>query len=40
MDAETPVKHKFLEPSDMTFQEVFDFAYGGLIPALRGLGRE
>ena len=40
MDAEAPVKHKFLEPSDMTFQDVFDFAYKGLIPVLRGLGRE
>jgi hypothetical protein len=27
MDIETTVEHKFLEGSNMTFQEVFDFAF-------------
>jgi L-2-amino-thiazoline-4-carboxylic acid hydrolase len=37
MDSETTVKHKFLEGSNMTFQEVFDFAFKSLIPVLQGL---
>ena len=40
MDIETTVKHKFLEGSNMTFQEVFDFAFEGLIPVLQGLAQE
>jgi hypothetical protein len=40
MDAETTVKHKFLEGSNMTFQEVFDFAFKSLIPVLQGLAKE
>ena len=40
MDVETTVKHKFLEGSNMTFQEVFDFAFKRLIPVLHGLARE
>ncbi len=40
MDIETTVKHKFLEDSNLTFQEVFDFAYKGLIPVLQGLAKE
>ena len=40
MDVETVVKHKFLESSDMTFQEVFDFAFKKLIPVLQGLAKE
>jgi hypothetical protein len=40
MDVETTVKHKFLENSNMTFQEVFDFAYKKLIPVLQGLAKE
>jgi L-2-amino-thiazoline-4-carboxylic acid hydrolase len=40
MDAETAVKHKFLQDSNMTFQEVFDFAYGSLVPVLQGLAQE
>jgi hypothetical protein len=40
MDVETIVKHKFLEGSDMTFQEVFDFAYKKFIPVLQGLAKE
>jgi hypothetical protein len=40
MDMETTVKHKFLEGSNMTFQEVFDFAFKSLIPVLQGLAKE
>ena len=40
MDIEPTGKHKFLESSDMTFQEVFDFAYKKLIPVLQGLAKE
>ena len=40
MDTETIVKHKFLEDSNMTFQEVFDFAFKRLIPVLQGLAQE
>jgi len=40
MDSETTVKHKFLENSDMSFQEVFDFAFERLIPVLQGLAKE
>jgi len=40
MDVETIVKHKFLEGSNMTFQEVFDFAFKSLIPVLQGLAKE
>jgi hypothetical protein len=40
MDTETTVKHKFLEDSNMTFQEVFDFAFKSLIPVLQGLAKE
>ena len=40
MDNETTVKHKFLQDSNMTFQEVFDFAFKSLIPVLRGLAKE
>jgi hypothetical protein len=40
MDTETIVKHKFLEDSNMTFQDVFDFAYKDLIPVLQGLAKE
>ena len=40
MDVETTVKHKFLEGSNMTFQEVFDFAFKKLIPVLLGLAKE
>jgi len=40
MDSETTVKHKFLEDSEMSFQEVFDFAFKGLIPVLQGLSKE
>ena len=40
MDVETTVKHKFLEDSNMTFQEVFDFAFKSLIPVLQGLAKE
>jgi hypothetical protein len=40
MDVETIVKHKFLEGSDMTFQEVFDFAYKKFVPVLQGLAKE
>ena len=40
MDTETTVKHKFLEGSDLTFQQVFDFAFKRLIPVLQGLAQE
>jgi hypothetical protein len=32
--------HKFRENSNMTFEEVFDFAYANLVPVLQGLARE
>ena len=40
MDIELTVGHKFLEDSNMTFQEVFDFAFKSLIPVLQGLAKE
>ena len=40
MDIQTNEKHKFLEDSHMSFQEVFDFAYKKLIPVLQGLAVE
>jgi len=40
MYTETTVKHKFLEGSNMTFQQVFDFAFKKLIPVLQGLAKE
>jgi len=40
MDIETTVEHKFLEGSNMTFQEVFDFAFKKFIPVLQGLTKE
>jgi hypothetical protein len=40
MDVETTVKRKFLEGSNMTFQEDFDFAFKDLIPVLQGLAKE
>ena len=40
MDPETTVKHKFLEESNMSFQEVFDFAFKRLIPILQDAAKE
>jgi hypothetical protein len=40
MDGETNIRHKFLEDSNMTFQEIFDFAFKKLIPVLQGLAKE
>jgi L-2-amino-thiazoline-4-carboxylic acid hydrolase len=40
MNVGTVVKHKFLESSNMTFQEVFDFAFKTFIPDLRSLAEE
>ncbi len=40
MHVETSAKHKFSEGSDMTFQEVFDFAFKKLVPVLQGLATE
>lgn len=40
MDIETTAKHKFLEDSKMTFQEVFGFAFKSLIPVLQNLSQE
>jgi hypothetical protein len=40
MDVETIVKHKFLEGSNMTFQEVFDLAFKRIVPVLQGLAKE
>jgi hypothetical protein len=34
MDVETTVKHRFLEGSNMTFQEVLDSAFKEPIPVL------
>lgn len=40
MNPKTTTPHKFEADSGMSFQEVFDFAYSGLIPVLHGLSRE
>lgn len=40
MDPKATVKHRFLEGSNMTFEQVFDFAYRHLVPLLRGLAEE
>jgi hypothetical protein len=40
MDIETVVKHKFLESADMTFQDVFNFAFRRFAPILHSLARE
>ena len=40
MDIESISKHKFLEDSNMSFQEVYDFAYKDLGPLLREVARE
>ncbi len=40
MHVETSAKHKFSEGANMTFQEVFDFAFKKLIPVLQGLAKE
>jgi len=40
MDTEATVKHKFLQDSNMTFEQVFDFAFKSLIPILQGLAKE
>ena len=40
MDVEPTARHKYLENSEMSFQEVFDFAYKRLIPVLQGLAVE
>ena len=40
MDAETTVKHKFLEDSNMTFQEVYHFAFSDVVPILQTLAGE
>ena len=40
MDVETVVKHKFLEGSNMTFQEAYHFAFHDIIPILENLARE
>lgn len=40
MDIEATAKHKFQEDSNMTFQEVFDFAFEKIIPVLKGLAEE
>jgi hypothetical protein len=33
-------KHKFLADSDMSFQEVFEYAYGGFVGLMKYLGNE
>jgi ribosomal protein L12E/L44/L45/RPP1/RPP2 len=33
-------KHKFSEKSEMTYEEIYELAYGGLIPALKNLAEE
>lgn len=40
MGVKNTVQHKFLEDSNMSFQEVFDFAYKKLVPVLQGLAKE
>ncbi len=35
-----PAKHKFSEKSEMTYEEIYEFAYGGLIPALKNMAEE
>jgi hypothetical protein len=40
MGDETSAKHKFLEDSHMTFQEVFEFAFEKMIPIMKGLANE
>jgi hypothetical protein len=40
MSIETSTKHKFLEGSNMTFQEVFEFAFKSFIPELHSLAKE
>jgi hypothetical protein len=40
VNVESSVKHKFLEDSNMTFQEVFDFAFKKIIPVLQDLAKE
>ncbi len=40
MDVETIVKHKFVESANMTFQEVFNFAFKTFIPVLHNLASE
>ena len=34
------IKHKYAESSDMTFQEVYDFAFKSYVPILQNLARE
>jgi len=40
MNSKTSDKHKFLEDTGMTFQEVFDFAYKGSISLMQNLANE
>lgn len=37
MENETADTHKFMADARMSYQEVFDFAYGGMIPVFQGL---
>jgi len=39
--AAPPAKHKFQEPCEMSYEEVFKFAYGdGFIPVMKAMGAE
>ena len=40
MDADEAAKHKFTEASNMTFEEVFEFAFGHLMPILRHVAKQ
>ena len=40
MNVETIIKHKFSEDSNMTFQQVYDFAFKDLVPILQNLAKE
>ena len=40
MDVETNIKHKFMEGSNMSFQEVYDFAFKYNIPIFKKLAKE
>lgn len=40
MDLENAAEHKFLENSNLSYQEVFDFSFKSLIPVLKDLAKE
>jgi hypothetical protein len=36
----SPRKHKFAEKSEMTYEQIYEFAYGGFIPLMKNLAEE